>query len=59
MLIVESHTGRAKVNKQLSNGIPCDSGHARSGSDAVTLNQRRHNPNPLLALQRVHIEHYA
>lgn len=59
VLVVVVHTFLTEIDEQLGDGIPSNAGHPRRGADTVSLHQSRHNPDSLVDVQRIHIEHYA
>jgi hypothetical protein len=59
MGIMVLHARLAEINQQLRDCVASDSGHSRTGANAVSFDQRGHHPNSLGLRNRVHIEHYA
>jgi hypothetical protein len=51
--------GFAEIDQQFRHRVPCNSGHARSGTNNVSLYESCHNADAIFVGQRIHNERYA
>src|SRR5258708_4003761 len=59
VVVVIYHARLTEIDQKFSHGVPRNPCDPRSGTDAVSFDQLRYNPDTFLICQPIHNEHYA